>query len=68
MARMAHSTARRPTLSATTPNIGEIKVPRNCRDPNAVNSNTEFVSTSTYQPRIRVSISKAQEVSKSDGH
>ena len=29
---------------------------------------TDWVSTRMYQPRIRVSISKAQEVSRSAGH
>jgi hypothetical protein len=29
---------------------------------------TDPVSTSTYQPRIRVSISKAQDVARSAGH
>src|SRR3546814_17893670 len=30
--------------------------------------NTDRVSTSTYQPRIRVSISKAHDVARSAGH
>ena len=36
--------------------------------PNTVSSSTEPVSTRTYQPRISVSISNAQEVSRSAGH
>ena len=36
--------------------------------PNSVSSMTEPVSLSTYQPRISVSISKAQDVSRSASH
>ena len=36
--------------------------------PNSDSWSTEPVSTSTYQPRMSVSISKAQEVSRSEGH
>ena len=51
-----------------TPNIGDTRVPVYCRAPNNVSSSTDPVSVSTYQPRISVSISKAQEVSRSAGH
>src|SRR5215210_6864216 len=51
--------------SPTTPNIGAISVPMNASEPNKVSSSTEPVSTSTYQPRMSVSISNAQEVSRS---
>ena len=54
--------------SPTTPNIGAISVPTKLSEANTVSSNTEPVSTSTYQPRISVSISNAQEVSRSAGH
>ena len=54
--------------SATTPISGAISVPTNCSEPNTVSHSTEPVSTSTYQPRIRVSISKAHEVNMSAGH
>ena len=67
-ARVEHSTARRPTWSATTPISGAISEPRNCSAPKAVSHSTDSVSTSTYQPRIKVSISKAQDVSRSAGH
>src|SRR5262245_61452359 len=65
---MAQRRVRWPILSPATPNIGAISVPANCKAPNRVSSSTEPVSTSTYQPRISVSISKAQEVSRSAGH
>ena len=67
-ARMADSTRRCPTLSPITPNMGESSVPISRRDPNTASHVTDPVSVSTYQPRISVSISKAQEVARSAGH
>src|SRR5262245_34090150 len=67
-ARIAHSKARPPSRSPRTPNIGAASVPRNWSEANAVRSNTDPVSTSTYQPRISVSISNAHDVSRSAGH
>ena len=67
-ARMTQSTLRWPTRSPTTPNIGATRVPASCSTPNRVSITTDPVSTSTYQPRISVSISKAHEVSRSAGH
>src|SRR5262245_32792913 len=67
-ARIAHSKARPPSRSPRTPNIGAASVPRNWSDANAVRSSTDPVSTSTYQPRISVSISNAHDVSRSAGH
>ena len=65
---MAHSRLRWPIRSPTTPNMGATSVPTNSSAPNSDRSSTEPVSTSTYQPRISVSISKAQEVKRSEGH
>ena len=65
---MKQSRLRWPILSPATPNSGATSVPANCSAPNRVSSSTEPVSTSTYQPRISVSISKAQEVRRSAGH
>src|ERR1700754_3098990 len=48
--------------------MGAINVPRYCDAPYSVSQKTEPVSTSTYQPRISVSISNAHEVSRSAGH
>src|SRR5262245_57167796 len=67
-ARIAHSKARPPSRSPRTPNIGAASVPMNWSDANAVRSSTDPVSTSTYQPRISVSISNAHDVNKSAGH
>ena len=39
-----------------------------CSDANTVSMNTDWVSTSTYQPRISVSISNAHDVARSAGH
>jgi hypothetical protein len=50
------------------PNSGEIRVPRNCSEPNSASASTEPVETSTNQPRITPSISNAQEASRSAGH
>ena len=68
VARIMHITARRPIRSPATPNSGAISVPRKCSDPIRASETTESVSTSTYQPRMSVSISNAQEVSRSAGH
>ena len=68
MTRIASSSARCPTRSPITPNIGEISVPMYCSAAKAVSQTTDPVSVSTYQPRIRVSISKAQDVARSAGH
>ena len=65
---MAQSTLRWPIRSPITPNIGASKVPMYSSDANRVSSNTDPVSTSTYQLRISVSISKAHEVAASAGH
>ena len=65
---MPHSRLRWPSRSPITPNIGDTRVPAYCSAPNSVSSSTDPVSVSTYQPRISVSISKAQEVSRSAGH
>ncbi len=54
--------------SPATPNSGDTSVPRYCDAPNIVSHNTEPVSTSTYQPRMIVSISNAHEVARSAGH
>src|SRR5690349_59923 len=51
-----------------TPNIGEMSVPRCWSETKKVRSSTDCVSTRTYQPRISVSISNAQEVARSAGH
>src|ERR1044071_9463706 len=45
-----------------------MSVPRYCEAPNTVSQTTDFVSTSTYQARMIVSISNAHEVSRSAGH
>ena len=66
--RMAESTRRCPILSPITPNMGESSVPISNKEPNTANQVTEPVSVSTYQPRISVSFSKAQEVARSAGH
>src|SRR3990172_7371769 len=65
---MVQSRLRWPIRSPTTPNIGAIKVQIYCSEANTVNSSTDLLSTSTYQPRISVSISKAHEVARSAGH
>src|ERR1700694_5961990 len=58
---------RPPTRSPSTPNMGAARVPRNCAEPKRVSSSTEPVCTITYQPRMSVSISNAQEVRRSAG-
>ncbi len=68
MLRIAHSMSRGPTRSPSTPNMGASSVPRNWSEPKTVSSTTEPVWTITYQPRMMVSISEAQEVSRSAGH
>ena len=50
------------------PNTGATNVPKYCSEPNNVSRNTEPVSTSTYQPRIKFSISVPQDVSMSAGY
>src|SRR3954470_8797818 len=45
-----------------------MSVPRYCDAPNNVSQTTDLVSTSTYQPRMIVSISNAHEVRRSAGH
>src|SRR5258706_2248622 len=65
---MVHSIVRTPSRSPSTPNIGAASVPMYCSEPNAVRSNTDPESTSTYQLRISVSISNAHDVSRSAGH
>ena len=50
------------------PNTGATSVPKYCSEPNRVSSSTEPVSTRMYQPRISVSISLPQEVSRSAGY
>src|SRR5436190_3825648 len=54
--------------SPAMPKKGEIRVPRNCSDPKIASASTEPVETSTNQPRITPSISKAHDASRSDGH
>ncbi len=54
--------------SPAMPKNGEINVPRNCSEPNTASANTEPVETSTNQPRITPSISKAHEARRSAGH
>src|SRR5215218_368339 len=54
--------------SPAMPKKGEIRVPRNCREPKSASASTDPVETSTNQPRITPSISKAQDASRSAGH
>src|SRR3990172_4575895 len=65
---MTQSMARPPSRSPSTPNIGAPSVPRKCSEPKTVSRSTEPVCTSTYQPRMTVSISNAHEVKRSAGH
>jgi hypothetical protein len=65
---MPASTLRSPRRSASTPISGESSVPTNCSAPKIVSINTDPLSTSTYQPRMIVSISSAQAVQRSAGH
>ena len=65
---MLASTRRRPIRSPSVPSSGDASVPMNCSAPKAVSHSTEPVCTSTYQPRISVSISSAQAVHRSAGH
>src|SRR5215470_13978620 len=67
IARIAHSMARPPSRSPSTPNMGAASVPRNWSDAKPVSSSTEPVWTITYQPRMIVSISNAQDVRRSAG-
>ena len=57
-----------PVSSPTIPSTGAISVPKYCSEARTVSSSTEPVSTRMYQPSTSVSISNAQEVSRSDGH
>src|SRR6185503_12945364 len=59
---------RPPSRSPSTPNIGAASVPRNCSEAKAVSHMTEPVLTSTYQPRMSVSISNAHDVSRSEAN
>ena len=68
LARMPQSMARPPRRSPSAPNIGAASVPSCCSEPNVVSRSTDPVPTITYQPRISVSISKAQDVRRSAGH
>ncbi len=54
--------------SPIMPNTGATNVPTNWSEASTVSSSTEPVSTMMYQPSTSVSISNAQEVSRSDGH
>src|SRR5215472_2913519 len=65
---MAHRTKRCPSRSPAMPNSGAASVPKYCSEPNRVSSSTEPVSARMYQPRISVSISLPQEVSRSAGY
>src|SRR5271166_700722 len=65
---MAHRTVRWPRRSPAMPNTGAASVPKYCSEPNRVSSSTEPVSARMYQPRISVSISLPQEVSRSAGY
>src|SRR4029453_11426761 len=64
---MAHSMRRPPSRSPSTPNMGAASEPRNWREAKVVRRSTEPVLTMTYQPRMSVSISNAQEVRRSAG-
>jgi hypothetical protein len=66
--RIINIILRLPHRSLATPNQGDKRVPINLREPKAVRSKTDPVVEKIYQPRIRASISKPQEVSKSAGH
>ena len=68
IARITHSRVRPPSRSPSTPNIGAASVPSSCNEPNVVSSRTEPVCTMTYQPRMSVSISNAQDIRRSAGH
>src|SRR5580698_3295140 len=65
---MAHSTLRCPSRSPAKPNMGAISVPTYCSEPYTVSSSTDPVAVRMYQPRIRFSISKPHEVSRSAGN
>ena len=65
---MPASTRRRPTRSPSVPSSGDSSVPPYIRAPKIVSCTTEPDSTSTYHPRINVSISNAQAVHRSAGH
>src|SRR3954468_8500093 len=65
---MAQRTLRCPRRSPITPNIGARSVPMNVSEAKIVSIATDCDSTSTYHPRIRFSISNANEVERSAGH
>ena len=65
---MAHKRLRWPIRSATTPKEGDSSVPTYRSAPNSDSNRTEPVSARMYQPRMSASISKAQEVERSEGH
>jgi len=66
--RIIHISRRLPHRSPATPTQGDKREPINRRAPKAVRSKTDPVVVKIYQPRIRASISKPQEASKSAGH
>ena len=66
--RIAQSTMRCPMRSPMTPNIGDSRVPTYCSEAKIVSISTDWVSTSTYQPRMSISISMAQDAARSAGH
>ena len=66
--RRQRSIVRRLTRSATTPSPGASRVPPYWSAATTASRNGEPVWTSTYQPRIRFSISKPEEVVMSDPH
>ena len=68
MPRRPNNMARRPILSAMLPMAGANSVPRCCIEAKSVSMMTLSVAVRMYQPRMSVSISCAQEVSKSAGH
>ena len=70
MAQLKVLSKIRPSMlvKPAIPKNGEISVPRNCSEPNSASARTEPVETSTNQPRMTPSISKAQEASRSAGH
>ena len=66
--RRERSRVRRLTRSATTPSPGASRVPPYCSAATTARRNGEPVWTSTYQPRMRFSISKPDEVVTSEPH
>ena len=68
MPRRERIMVRRLTRSATTPSPGASRVPPYCSAAATERRNGDPVWTSTYQPRIRFSISKPEEAVTSDPH